>query len=889
LENWGVRVSGSKEEKFKPDQNTINILHNAYIRDKSRYSAVETDSKSPLYGFKIDMTMVSIPHNSSITYEVELEVLDRNIVTPKKVRGAVGLIYMIMQDSRRPISQKYKEIVIKNYNSLFLDEKWLQEKYKIYALENKPLPLSFDVLLGGEDYFVTPKFDGERKRLFFDVNGVFIINNDNTIAQAVSPKEFASAYVGTIIDTEYMPETGLFYPFDCLVFEQENLTTTTFAERKAVFEKIKAPFIAQKPFFHQSSIFKSINECFSWMDDHSEHKYDGFVAQPNNMPYKNKFTQKWKPQKQTTIDFRVVYTADGRQFSLFVGTQRGEEIFTGTPDRKIEPRFPVSMLQTLGKENFHGKIVEFSSEGGKLKPYRVRDDKNIPNYIVTAKSTWKLMNHPITKNDLLGETLTIYRRYANLTKNKLIENFVPKGSVVLDIGSGRGGDLWKWNEPEMVYSIDVDQSNINEFNKRIQNLRNKNNFRVGKMGGQETAKILEFMGDAKANVVTSFFSLTFFPKSSKMYEGLIETIDKVLANGGRFVGVTMDGMKTREKLEAAGSEIDTPLYKIEQVTEFDDNPIGNEITIDLKEKSTMVHDQTEYLVYFDYLVSRLEDIGIRLVESRFLDEGMQFLPKSTLEFASYNRTFVFERTDKDGKDLEVVTKKVSKESGELLEAPIEEKGSIGGSEVEEHAVFVPETFKYSPPLLFGESKQLTLGKYTFNRKGVVVGNNSFFHSIYYLLSKKYRDNYESQDRKALDDYICEQRKAIGKRLNRDIFEKLMDGNVAHNIAYDLLYSKYNGVEIETPDQAEQVAFEKYKTMIANCDEWVGDDIALHFAEKMKVNIHVFDLVTHRKTQSATVNDAKYDIAIVYVNNVSYEPLVYIDGSGEESRQVPSDL
>ena len=971
IPNWGVRISGSREEVIKVETMTAEKraqfeaeLAGGLVRQKRRWSFVIPvgEGTGPFNGFTIDMTEVHYPQKNETVYEIELEVMNRGDMTSKKMHVAVALAYIIMQETRVAIPPGYKELIVGNYNSLFVEKggHMMYDARRVYRLENKPLPLTLESLAKGGDYYVTPKFDGERRRLFFDVNGVFVIGDDGSIKQITGMKDVPE-YVGTIIDAEYMEAKSSgggggsaggekYYPFDCLVFQQENITTKPFEERKKAFESIKAAFIAQKPFFHEDNVFKSIKESFKWMDNHQEYAYDGFIAQPNADSYKEAATMKWKPLKMLTVDLRVVYEPDGKFFSVYMGTKQGEQIFRGNYNN-LPFKYPTGILRQLGNlsqlglgpgETLDRRIVEFSGENGKLKPYRLRLDKDIPNFITTVRSTWQMITRPITRDDLLGNTLKIYREHANNVKRQLIEKYVPRNSVVLDIGSGRGGDLAKWRDPEMVFGVDPDESNIREFRKRLENAHNKNAFKVENIGAEETDKVLAFLGERRPNVITSFFSLTFFPKSKAKLEGLISTIDKALARGGRFVGVTMDGDRTREKLELTeDNKIDTPLYSITQETEFDDNPVGNEITIDLKEKSTMVHAQTEYLVYFNNLVDRLKQIGIKLIDSKFLDDGVTSMPKVLLDFAHLNRTFVFQRdagaagpevvitkgnanvggsssgskraegkkpTPKIVEEDEVLVEKPDdggegegqgdgqgeKEDGDANAEPSANAGvDAGGEGEEETAEFVANDEGKIGSLRFRKTKRVRILESDFDRVGVIRGNNSFFHSVYYLMGKNYREMFENKDddanegaQKAVHEYICQQRAIVAKKITKELFEQLIGGNVAHNIAYDLLFSAKN---IKTSQKAKDAAYEKYKKMIDNCEEWVGAEIALYFAEKMKVNIHIIDFETRQKIQSSTVDDAKYDIAIMRVDELSYEPLVFVNADGEKSFRAPENF
>ena len=140
------------------------------------------------------------------------------------------------------------------------------------------------------------------------------------------------------------------------------------------------------------------------------------------------------------------------------------------------------------------------------------------------------------------------------------------------------------------------------------------------------------------------------------YNGLLETIDEVLPEGGKFVGIVMDGAKTRElldkeRLKEGGNPEEsiayqTPSFIIDQVSLFKDDMTGNEIEITINDPDSMVCRQTEWLFYFEEFKRDLEGLGIKMIKSGFLDNGPEYdvLPTDSKTFNGLNRMFVFQRS-----------------------------------------------------------------------------------------------------------------------------------------------------------------------------------------------------------------------------------------------------
>lgn len=881
--DWGWRMNVSKEEPIKkPKQLILSV-----IRKKERWTFTSNNPNNLYHGTKVELTRVAQIFKSQTKYMFEVEV---EFVAPKSVEQFSRIVLdlrkgTMMKPSDQMLMSEYeKSVIMGNYNSHFLKE---YKNSELYKLENKPRNLNPQLVLDGVDYYITPKFDGVRKFLFFDSNGVFALDIGSNVVEKIAEAE--QGYVGTILDTEYMENTNKYYPFDALVFHSNNLTKETFAKRKEAFQKIQAWFIDQKPFFREATFFKSVKKVFDWMETHPEFNYDGFIAQPNNYGYQNDKTGKWKPLEQLTVDFRVKFVKD-EKYELYVGRGHGEIEFRGSHDYPLlETKRPRSEFG--GAEVSNGDIVEmtFDSENQRFRLYRIRDDKMKPNYESTAKSVWNNIHRPITKDDLTDKTLYFFRKWSNRVKQNLVEQYVPKSSTILDIGIGRGGDLSKWNEPQRIYGVDPDTDNLDELRFRVAKMPTEQRkkvdeiLRVAKGKAQETDRIMQFLDGDVPNIVSMFFSMTFLFENEAVFNQMVDTLQQTLPKGGKFIGTVMDGermfnlLKQDKPPPGESAMVETDSYGFYQVGKdlFERGVFGKEIEITLFDPSSMVKDQREYLVMHDALVDRLEDAGFRLIETFTFDEGSEVLPPDNFEFAKLNRAFVFERiTENENVNVEEVV---------VEEQPEEEEPSDVVPKVEQQAAFVPVIKKHNQPLqMIGDTKRITIQNQEFLRNGVKQGNNSFFHSIYLLLSKKYQELFDAGQNDETEKMVCQKREKI--KFSRRDFSGLMDGNVEHNEAYELLHTD----GIDTPEQAKEQAYVNYVEKVKNCNEWVGGEIAGYYSDALKINIYVIDADTHEVMQVASSDEAKHSIAVLEFQNLTYEPLVLIE-NGKRLKKFSNDV
>ena len=323
-------------------------------------------------------------------------------------------------------------------------------------------------------------------------------------------------------------------------------------------------------------------------------KTDGLILQPY-IWYCNKYTFKWKPPSQLTIDFylqrltpqniadrKIEYHDDMYYYYTMVGnTDRNKKsdmkIFTGDYNH---PYIGYIMLEenTIkeGGEPIDGRIVEcewrkYEDDESDFVPFRIREDRTRPNDSNTATSVWQDINNPITQNTMEGRNLKIMRKYHNEVKMDLLAKHFGPGSTILDIGSGRGGDIHKWRTLGLkrVYAMEPDTGDsIIELRKRLeQDKKNKENEDIGKgipftypvveilnYGSEKTRKIQKQLkkDGAVLDGIVAFFSLTFFPKSEKLYKSLLNTID-LLPPGGKFVGIVLSGKKVKTLLNTSKS------------------------------------------------------------------------------------------------------------------------------------------------------------------------------------------------------------------------------------------------------------------------------------------------------------------------------------------------
>lgn len=600
-DKFNIKISINREirKKIKEKPNIINEL----IREKDR----TTFSKNNL---QVDITQVL--ENNIKRNELEIEVID---ITKFKYEDFELLAYDIFEI----VSISYTDII--EYFSHALSDKKSSSLKTVYPYISKPRDLEIKDLTNDgilRPFAISLKADGVQKFLLLHPKGVFFIDSSNV--NKIDSKKFEkiSLYVG-----EYIEKDNLYLPFDTIVYNNKNVKDENYLTRHSYCShinkmKLSKIYIDEKPIYTYQNNVQSFNQTITKVYQtvkESIFNIDGLIFTPIESSYVAEGQSKrldkrvlsnyndvckYKKPEDLTIDFLVKDTA---LWSYDVSTRNKLKRAWFMNENNIAK-------ETFLNDKWKNKIVEFAPTIEKdnvvYKPIRIREDKEFPNKLEVAEKLFRLRKNPIEKETLEGKTTQLMRRYHNVIKSKLISS---QTGYVIDIGSGKGGDLDKYASNEniiKVFSIEPQTEFIEEYNRRLANLkRGKNKFYNVQGGGEDTEKIIK--GSSKwftdiqkfDNININFMiSLSFFWKDTKMLKQLAHTINsireyykkqKVIINF-----LTIEGSKVEQLFEERGED----KIVLNTITMIRKNK--NKIYINIEDGKT-VHDQEEYLVKLQQL------------------------------------------------------------------------------------------------------------------------------------------------------------------------------------------------------------------------------------------------------------------------------------------------
>ena len=333
----------------------------------------------------------------------------------------------------------------------------------------------------------------------------------------------------------------------------------------------------------------------------------------------------------------------------------------------------------------------------KWVPVRVRYDKtadlldggrNYGNAYHVANSNWHTIHNPITSDmlstgvgipDELGDDDVYYNRisgkpsgtralrdFHNLFVKKLLITRVSKrGDILIDLASGKGGDIPKWIKARLnfVFGIDISRDNIQNnlngacarylnYHKKFQvmpkalfvngnssvNIRNTEGILSEKekqitkaVFGRGSKNIDELgkgvydvygIGEDGFDVCSIQFAVHYMFESQQTLYNFLRNVSETTKVGGFFTGTSYDGRAIFNMLKSKGigenvavMENDEKLWEVTKQydnSEFLDNETSLGYGIDVYQES-INKTFREYLVNYEYFTRIIENYGFTLL------------------------------------------------------------------------------------------------------------------------------------------------------------------------------------------------------------------------------------------------------------------------------------
>ena len=643
----------------------------------------------------LDLTVVEQEQKGIITtkYEVECEItngITNGIISKlqkKEILDYLLIFLQIIQNNYYIISSTEKRNVLTEYRNL------VKNKFFIGA-QPETLHKERISTLYKNEYSVTDKADGERFFMFIDKNkNVYFI--DSNLNNVLKTNVKCNNFISSVIDGELLRHDNVihFLAFDLLFYNDTDLRGNNNYLLKTRLGLLKEINLTISDFYKISIKHYYFGNVFSASKtileniDNNFYKNDGLIFTPINEPYplakKWRSLLKWKPSNMNTIDFYIV--KKGSIWELYVqgGVGVSNDVkgnnFDGKNDTKIlfdinkfnekitnvityETTFdPDTIDNTTGEKFKTNTVVEFywDQTRSSFQPIRTRWDKTMNerkhgNYIDVACDIWNTINNPIDKEFLLkfnssgsgdNDPFEKMRKFHNKIKENLYSKHAKKNTL-LELCSGRGGDLNKWlyNSIKIVDGYDISDKNILECKKRFTNLKKNNdldyNFYKLDLGLNDSYKTIYKNNPIKYDTVCCQFGLHYFFKSEQNVDNILKILASSLKENGLFIITFMDNTKLNELFNEKDivnyTENDEIIYILERENQ-NVVPYGNKLQITLVGNNILSQGSNEWIIDYQVFLEKMKFNGFTCIETELFEN----IYSDNLNFAQYEKDISF--------------------------------------------------------------------------------------------------------------------------------------------------------------------------------------------------------------------------------------------------------
>lgn len=681
------------------------------IRDKKRWSFSLANNN-----YRLDLTEVTSfkPPNyrdGETIYEVELEIVQNKLENLRTLDTMVKIILGRMLGTRILYDAQERSELIDRINTYLASITRIKDEIDIGPLAQVRNLKFHDMVQEGllptktRDirYTATIKADGIRRLLVIDPMGVYLVyppGDVNKIFGAQQANELAQWH-GTVMEGELIPSDRLskdapehyreaklrihLYDTICIAGSTEirkfpHMTRLEYIDKLLpVFSKLanNGYLFYRKEFLKFQTAPEFYQQINLALDSTYPFLTDGLIFTPDNYGYDNESNQKtpdltknpdlvkWKPPQKITIDFQIRHVVDSSgNYVELLAIQKGELIpFTAL---NFNTRNNVE-LNDLVRTAPNGSIIEFEWVGGKFRGIGIRYDKITPNSIRVARDNWKDIHDPIEEKVIRGRVFKLVYKHHNRIKKSLFQyvgeqtalSAIPgAGRTLLDIGSGRGGDVSKWKDAGFthVIAVEPDEENRKSLVSRLEALNQQETdpskrlqYRILPVGGQDTAEIIrvvrEFAPKKRVDVISYMLSLSFFFKNVEMLNSIRVLASETLDRGGHFIAFTVDGRPLWQLFQTPGYYTEVNQIRKANMKMIDlelrppnDTEKSYHVFINIPE--SIVTNQIEYLTNLPELEKMFTQIGISKIREEQAT-GQDFLTQEESLFTYLYTSLVY--------------------------------------------------------------------------------------------------------------------------------------------------------------------------------------------------------------------------------------------------------
>jgi hypothetical protein len=479
----------------------------------------------------------------------------------------------------------------------------------------KPSTMTINVLFKIADtidnWIVTPKVDGVRRFIICVNKGVYSIGTmKDVVYEGISDIDDI-----TIVDCEYA--NGTYYIFDIPVYKGEYCGNLYFDERLNIMEEVDSMLsqpkstlscITQVKVYERFNTFDKLCNLYNMFTD--KYAMDGLIFANTKFGYMQKVA-KWK--MNTTVDLEIgeqntLLTCEGFHVDIeCAGLENEYE--QSTEDQNSSQHNP-KYLWIVGNI---GTVWEFAYNGGVLVAKRQRYDKPQAN---SKHIVLKNIYNSIPGTLFTGSGFYLMRKYHNMLKKQLIASANDSKAVIMDIGTGQGGDVKKWSRASKVFCIEPDEHAISEMKERWRDKILQNIVIINSRLSNIDVDVI----DTKIDIFTAFFCMNQWTNDD--WEMLEKVIKKKGSKKCRLLAIAMSDPREHksENLEIKMMGVDKYNIKIQ---------------------GTRIMDINERAVSAAYITKVANKCGMKLVKQEKMN--YDFMTKDERRLSAMYTLFVYHK------------------------------------------------------------------------------------------------------------------------------------------------------------------------------------------------------------------------------------------------------
>lgn len=212
------------------------------------------------------------------------------------------------------------------------------------------------------------------------------------------------------------------------------------------------------------------------------------------------------------------------------------------------------------------------------------------------------------------------RKFNNWIKAVLITISARQGDKVLDLGSGKGGDLSKWCKQRvgLLTCVDISKQSLDEAKRRFESMTW---CKINAEFIQANPYTKEFLTGKSYDLISSQYSFHYAFDTDEHISTALTNINNNLKNGGKFICTVPNSRKILELRDKYGQTFGNKFYKIKFTSD-------NSYLFTL---SDCINNCEEYLINIENLVVKFKELGI-------ISEGVY---TGTQFFNMYNKKFKY--------------------------------------------------------------------------------------------------------------------------------------------------------------------------------------------------------------------------------------------------------